>query len=61
MKAPMSKFCEIVEQWGGVPLVVVNDTAQDLMLEEPDESSAQESSSSAYTASSNSWGAAAAP
>jgi hypothetical protein len=61
MKAPMSKFCEIVEQWGGVPLVVVNDTAQDLMPEESDESSAQESSSSAYTASSNLWGAAAAP
>jgi hypothetical protein len=60
MKAPMTDFCEIAKQWGGVPLVVVNDTAHDLMPEESDELSAQEPSSSAYTAS-NSWRAAAAP
>jgi hypothetical protein len=68
MKESMGKFCQIVEQWGGVPLVVVNDTAHDFMPEESDESSAQESSSSAYTLprvpvseSSSLWGAAAAP
>ena len=50
MKAPMTDFCEIAKQWGGVPLVVVNDTAHDLMPEESDELSAQEPSSSAYAA-----------
>jgi hypothetical protein len=68
MKESMGKFCQILQEWGGVSLVVVNDTAQDFTPEESHESSAQESSSSAYTLprvpvseSSNLWGAAAAP